>query len=337
MAVALSVLDQSPISADMTSGDALRNTIDLARAADELGFVRYWVAEHHGTPMLAGTSPEILIGPIAAATRRIRVGSGGVMLPHYSPLKVAETFSLLTAFHPGRIDLAVGRAAGTDAITTFALQRDRRQASPDDFPEQLSELLAYVRDGFPNGHRFASLWNPMNGATRRMATDPVPWLLGSSPSSGVWAAELGLPYAFADFIAPGGREIAQQYRQNFVPCATLTAPKVIVAAWALCAETQEEADRLASSSRMAFAHFLSGDPIKVPSVNTALAFLERNQEVVDAVVRRRRAIIGTPPIVRQKLEALASDYGADEVMVVTITFDHAARKRSYELLAREFQ
>src|SRR6185295_2442420 len=136
MPLALSVLDQSPISQGMTPGDALGNTIDLARLADRLGFARYWVAEHHGTSMLAGTSPEILIGPIAAATSRLRVGSGGVMLPHYSPLKVAETFKLLSALHPGRIDLAVGRAAGTDPMTAFALQRDRRNAAPDDFPEQ---------------------------------------------------------------------------------------------------------------------------------------------------------------------------------------------------------
>src|SRR5215510_879305 len=186
MAPHLSVLDQSPISAGMSAGDALRNSVDLAGLVDRLGFRRYWVAEHHGTVMLAGTSPEILIGPIAAATSRLRVGSGGVMLPHYSPLKVAETFNILSALYPGRIDLAVGRAAGTDPLTAFALQRDRRTAAPDDFPEQLTELLCYVRDGFPAGHRLGRLrWIalPARGG-------PEPWLLGSSPQSGIWAAEL---------------------------------------------------------------------------------------------------------------------------------------------------
>src|SRR5437762_9285932 len=193
MSLRLSVLDQSPISQGMTPADAVHNTSDLARLSDRLGFTRYWLAEHHGTAMLAGTSPEIVIGPVAAATGNIRVGSGGVMLPHYSPLKVAETFGLLNALYPDRIDLAVGRAAGTDPLTAFALQRDRRTASPDDFPEQLVELLAYIRDGFPAGHRFA---RSRPGTIASHA--PRPWLLGSSPQSGVWAAEAGLPYAFAD-------------------------------------------------------------------------------------------------------------------------------------------
>src|SRR5215203_549132 len=151
----LSVLDQSPISAGSTGPQALANTLDLARLADELGYHRYWVAEHHGGPMLAGPSPEVLIGPIAAATERIRVGSGGVMLPHYSPLKVAETFSMLAGLYPGRIDLGLGRAPGTDPQTMFALQRDRRQAAPDDFPEQLAELLALLEDRLPADHPFA--------------------------------------------------------------------------------------------------------------------------------------------------------------------------------------
>ena len=327
MTLRLSVLDQSPISQGQTGGDALRNSVDLARLADRAGYFRYWVAEHHGTSMLAGTSPEILIGPIAAATTHLRVGSGGVMLPHYSPLKVAETFSLLSALYPGRIDLAVGRAAGTDPVTAFALQRDRRHAGPDDFPEQLSELLAYVRDGLPRAHRFARLAS-LPGDPER----PQPWLLGSSPQSGIWAAECGLPYAFADFIFPGGAEFARRYRAQFVPTPMQPSPYVVVCAWALCAETDEEAHRLAASSRMAFAHFLAGDPIRVPPVETALDFLARRPDAMNAVSQRRRAIIGTPASVRERLEALRAEYEADEVMVVTITYDHDARKRSYELL-----
>jgi luciferase family oxidoreductase group 1 len=257
-------------------------------------------------------------------------------LPHYSPLKVAETFSMLSALHPGRIDLAVGRAAGTDPGTAFALQRDRRHALPDDFPEQLAELLAHVRDGFPAGHRFARLRqaNPANPAN---PSNPEPWLLGSSPQSGVWAAALGLPYAFADFIYPGGAAVARQYRESFVPSKSLGSPRVIVAAWALCAETDEEAHRLASSSRVAFAHFLNGTPIRVPPVETAVEFLRQHPDSLDAITRRRRAIIGTPAVVREQLDTLAGQYGADEVMIVTITHEHAARRRSYELIAQEFR
>src|SRR3954470_2916558 len=204
----VSVLDQSPVSEGSTGSQALQNTIDLARLADGLGYHRYWVAEHHGGGMVAGPSPEVLIGPIAAATTNLRVGSGGVMLPHYSPLKVAENFSILAGLFPGRIDLGIGRAAGTDAMTTFALQRDRRQAAPDDFPEQLAELLALLEDEFPEGHALGRYVATLPGRPEL----PEPWLLGSSAQSAIWAGELGLPYAFADFINPEGAEIAQLYR-----------------------------------------------------------------------------------------------------------------------------
>src|SRR4051812_18343107 len=285
-ALRLSVLDQSPVPEGSTGPDALRNTLDLARHAEALGYHRYWVAEHHGGGMLAGPAPEALIGPIAFATARMRVGSGGVMLPHYSPFKVAETFSLLAGLFPGRIDLAVGRAAGTDPLTAFALQRDRRQASPDDFPEQLAELLAHVRDGFPAGHRFARSRLP--GGSER----PTPWLLGSSPQSGVWGGEMGLPYAFADFINPGGAAIARRYRETFTPSPALQNPRVIVAVWALAAETTEEAERLASSARVAFIRFLMGTPIPVPPVEEALRFLDQHPESHQIFADRRRAIVG---------------------------------------------
>ncbi|MGH2849209.1 MAG: LLM class flavin-dependent oxidoreductase, partial [Solirubrobacteraceae bacterium] len=263
-ALAISVLDQSPVSAGSTGSDALRNTIDLAVLADSLGFRRYWVAEHHGGPMLAGPSPEVLIGPIAAATSAIRVGSGGVMLPHYSPLKVAESFSVLAGLFGDRIDIAIGRAAGTDPMTTFALQRDRRQAAPDDFPQQLAELLAYLEDRLPPDHPFAALAGVLPGRPHA----PEPWLLGSSPQSALWAAELGLPYAFADFINPnGGADITASYRSHYVPSKPHPDPRVIVAVWALCADTDEDANRLAASSRMAFTLFLQGHLIPVPPVD----------------------------------------------------------------------
>jgi luciferase family oxidoreductase group 1 len=332
MALTLSVLDQAPISQGMSAGDALRNSVDLARWTDKLGYRRYWVAEHHATPMLACASPEALIGPIASETRRIRVGSGGVMLPHYSPLKVAETFGMLAGLYPGRIDLAVGRAPGSDPMTAWVLQRDRRQAAPDDFPEQLSELLAYVRDGLPAGHRFARYARLPQSADR-----PEPWLLGSSPQSAVWAAELGLPYAFADFINPDGAGIARHYRETFTAHGQPpSSPRIVVGAWALCADSDEEAQRLAASSRMAFTLFLQGQLIEVPPVDTALDFLAQHGAAQQPFGRRRRAIVGTPDAVRPQLESLAAEYGAEEVMVVTITYAHAARRRSYELLARAF-
>jgi luciferase family oxidoreductase group 1 len=253
------------------------------------------------------------------------------MLPHYSPLKVAETFTMLSAIFPERIDLGLGRAAGTDPLTAFALQRDRRQGPPDDFPQQLAELLAYLDNTLPPQHRFARL-SALPGSPER----PVPWLLGSSPQSGVWAAQLGLPYAFADFINPAGGAIARRYRATFKPSGVREAPRVIVATWALCAETDAEAQRLAASSRMAFALFLQGQPGPIPPVAEALPFLEAHADIANEFFRQRRWTVGAPGAVREQLEAIADDYGADEIMVVTITHDHGARRRSYELLAEAF-
>ena len=328
MDVRLSVLDQSPIPEGSSGAEALRNTVDLARLTDELGYRRYWVAEHHGTPGLASASPEALIGPIAAVTANMRVGSGGVMLPHYSPLKVAETFSALGGLFPGRIDLGFGRAPGTDPMTTFALQRDRRAPAPDDFPEQMTELLGYLNGGLPPAHPFARLASTLPGLPER----PEPWLLGSSPQSGIWAAELGLPYAFADFINAEGAEIAARYRAQ----AREAAPQLAVATWALCAETEAEAQRLASSSRMMMRLLGEGRLIPVPSAEKAMRFLASRPSPAGSRERRRRAIVGDPDQVRAGLEAVVLEYGADEVMVVTITHDHEARRRSYELIAEAF-
>jgi luciferase family oxidoreductase group 1 len=331
--LALSVLDQSPISEGMTGADALGNSVDLARLADDLGYTRYWVAEHHGTPMLASASPEALIGPIAAATKNLRVGSGGVMLPHYSPLKVAETFSVLSGLFPGRIDLGLGRAPGTDARTTFALQRDRSRAMPDDFPDQLSELIAYLEDDLPSDHPFASL-----GKLPGRPGSPDLWLLGSSPQSAIWAAQLGIGYSFADFINPAGAEIAQVYRDRFTAGERLPEPKLSVAVWAIAADTDEEAQRLAASSRMSMTLLRQGRLIQVPPVEKAVRFLAEHGPPPGPESRGggRRAVIGTPEKVRADLEEVAEQYGAEEVMVVTITYDHEARRRSYELIAQEF-
>jgi luciferase family oxidoreductase group 1 len=328
----LSVLDQSPISEGSTGADALRNTLDLARLADELGYHRYWVAEHHGGPMLASASPEALIGPIAAATEGIRVGSGGVMLPHYSPLKVAETFTILAGLYPGRIDLGLGRAAGTDPMTTFALQRDRRQAAPDDFPQQLAELLAYLDDSLPEDHPFARLAGVLPGRPHL----PTLWLLGSSPQSAIWAGQLGLPYAFADFINAEGADIAKLYRERFEPNDHLQAPRTAVALWALAAPTDDEAIHLSTSSRMSFTMLRRGELIPVPPPEKATEFLKAEGKPLTGGRPGRRSIVGTPEKVRAEIEAVAVEYGAEEVIVVAITYDHQARRRSYELLAEAF-
>jgi luciferase family oxidoreductase group 1 len=325
----LGVLDQSPIPEGSSAGDALRNSIDLARLTDGLGYSRYWVAEHHGTSGLACNSPEALIGPIAAATARIRVGSGGVMLPHYSPLKVAETFSMLSGLFPGRIDLGIGRAAGTSPMVAYALQRDRRQPAPNDFREQLDELLALLSNRPVPDNRFARL------ASVRFASPEVS-LLGSSPDSAVWAAELGLPYVFADFINPDGAMIARYYREQFSASETLKAPRTSVACWVICADTDEEAARLAYSFRMMMTLLFRGQSIAVPTVEHAERFLLEEGLDPARTPPNRRIITGTPERVRAAIEALARDYQAEEVLIVNIMHDHLARRRSYELIAGVF-
>jgi luciferase family oxidoreductase group 1 len=326
----LSVLDQTPVSEGSSAARALRNSLELAREAERLGYFRYWVAEHHGGELVAGPSPEVLIGPIAAATERMRVGSGGVMLPHYSPLKVAESFGVLAGLYPGRIDLGVGRAAGTDPITAHALQRDRAHPMPDDFPEQLAELLAYFERSFPPGHALARIAAALPGNPET----PEVWLLGSSAQSAIWAAELGLPYAFADFINSHGAAHAESYRSRFRADRRLAEPRVAVALRAIVAETEEEAERLATSWRMAFDLLRRGRPIAVPPPAKAARYLELHGSEREGPERPRR-LTGTPAQVRAGIEQAVAEYGAEEAIVVTITHDHAARLRSYELLAAE--
>ena len=275
MAFLLSVLDQSPIPAGSTAGDALQNTLDLARLADRLGYHRYWLAEHHGTPGLACNSPEVMIGPVAAATSNIRVGSGGIMLPHYSPLKVFESFSMLSSLYPGRIDLGLGRAPGTSSRVAHALQRDRRQPLPDDFREQLDELLGYIKNG-----------------------EPEPYLLGSSPQSAVWAAELGLPYVFADFINPAGEPYAAFYREHF--CSFRRGRTRHLSRRSRCAPGQcaprlhEEAVRLSASARMMMLLLFRGQLIAVPPVEQALEFLAHEGAPMRRFRSHRRVIAGDP-------------------------------------------
>ena len=323
----LCVLDQSPIPEGSSAGDALRNTLDLARVADRLGYARYWLAEHHATPGLACASPEAMIGPVAAATTNLHVGSGGIMLPHYSPLKVAETFSMLSGLFPGRIDLGVGRAHGSSSAVARTLQRDRRFLAPDDFPDQLTELLAYF--DAPQASPFAQI------PALRFASPEV-WLLGSSPQSAIWAAERGLPYAFADFINPDGAPLAQYYREHFQPSHLLKEPKVAVCVWAVCAPAHEAAVRLSLSARMMMLLLFRGQLIPVPPIEKAEEFLAREGVEPQTLPLRRRVIAGDPAQVHTALEAVAADYAAEEVFVVNILYDHSARLRSYELIAEQF-
>ncbi len=326
----LSVLDQSPIAEGSTGAQALERTLGLARLADRLGYHRFWVAEHHGTPTLAGAAPEALIGPIAAVTARMRVGSGGVMLHHYSPRKVAETFSVLGGLFPGRIDLGLGRGADANPVTTHALQRDRRVPDPQDYPDQLAELVAYLEGRSPPDGRFASL-----AALPGLPGRPEPWLLGSSLESAIWAGQLGLPYAFGDFINPAGAETAHLYRSSFAGSERVPDPQVAVCVAAICAETDEQAKRLSASARMCARMAHRGTPIPVPPVERALRDMEQAEEPA-TLPKQRRMVLGSPATVRIGLEAVAGEYGADEVVIVTVTHSHDARERSYELIAEAF-
>lgn len=327
----LSVLDQSPVAEGTTAADAVQNTLDLARTCDALGYDRYWLAEHHSSISIVGVAPEALIGPVALATERIRVGSGGIMLPHFSPFKIAETFRLLGAIAPGRIDLGLGRAPGTDQRTAFALQRDRsHRIAPDDFPNHVAELLGYLSDTLPADHVFAPLARNLPDGTEG---SPDPWMLGSSPDSARWAGELGLPYCIADFINPQAVPLADLYRQSFQPSRWAAEPHLMVSSWTLAAADRAEAEELALPFDMMFAHLMRGEFIKVPSVETARAWADANPS---RPRRDRRMLLGNGAEVRTAIEEVAALYGAQEMMLVNIMPDHAKRKHSYALVAEAF-
>jgi luciferase family oxidoreductase group 1 len=324
----LSVLDQSPIPAGGTAADAVRNTIDLAQAAERFGYRRYWLAEHHASPALAGVAPEALIGTVALATERIRVGSGGIMLPHYSPFKIAETFTLLGTMGPGRIDLGLGRAPGSDQRTAYALQRDRsKRMSAGDFPEQVAELLGYLEASLPDDHPFKPLEATLPSGAEG---SPEVWMLGSSPDSAMWAGQMGLPYCIADFINSDALPLADLYRQHFTPSARCAAPNLTVAVWAIAGEDKTEAERLAMPARVMFAHLVRGSLIPVPTVEEAAAWLAANP----LPPARRRTLLGSGAEVAAEVHAVAELYGAQEMMLVNILPEHAPRVRSYQLVAQ---
>ncbi|HVA69350.1 MAG TPA: LLM class flavin-dependent oxidoreductase [Candidatus Binataceae bacterium] len=332
----LSVLDQSPVPAGFTAADALRNTIDLARVTDRLGYERYWIAEHHAIESLASPAPEILLARIGCETSGIRIGSGAVLLPHYSPMKVAEIFRMLEALYPGRVDLGVGRAPGGTALETYALRRERSgpPSSVDDFPQQLLELMAFLKGEFPARHPFAQIH-----LTPEAAGIPEIWMLGSSMWSASAAAQLGLPYAFAHFIdQQPTRSALEYYRAHFVPTGERRAPRQIVAIGVVCADTEAEARRLVSSSRLLIRRIRRGERGPVPTPEEAVAALDSTPDPMPPVPSEfPRYIVGDPEQVRERLIEMASRLGLDELMVVTITHDHRARVRSYELLAEALE
>lgn len=328
----LSILDLSFVTSGAPPSAALRNTLDLARAADEIGYLRYWVAEHHNLPSVASPAPEIMIGQIAAATSRIRVGSGGVMLPNHAPLTVAERFRMLEAFFPGRIDLGLGRAPGTDQVTAYAL-RQRQDVRPgDDFLERLQELILWETGGFPEGHPFRKV--------KAMPSDvrlPPLWLLGSSDYSAALAAQIGVGFAFAHHFATHDAVDAMlSYRRGFRASAWQERPYAILGVAAICGETDAEAERLASSADLNVLRRSHGEYLPIPSPDEALAYPYTAAD--REIIRRNRArlFVGAPETVRDKLKALVAATEADEVMIISAIHDHEARKASYRLLARAF-
>jgi luciferase family oxidoreductase group 1 len=334
----LSILDQSPVPAGFSPADALRNTIHLARAADQLGYERYWIAEHHAIETLASPAPEILIARVAAETSGIRVGSGGVLLPHYSPLKVAEVFRMLHALYPDRIDLGVGRAPGSGGLEAFALQRERsKRLQASDFAEQLTELLAFLHHGFPPEHPFSRI-----KVSPEMPGAPYVWLLGSSEWSASAAAQFGLPYAFAHFIGPEQTMAAlAHYRANFMPSKFLPKPRPIVTLGVVCADTEAEAERLAASTKLLIRRIrLGGERRPVSTPEDAIKELETLGEGADPLPwdesRWPRYIVGDAKKVRGILEIMARELQVEEFMILTVIHDHQARVHSYELLAETF-
>jgi len=328
----LSILDQSPIISGHTPAQAIRATLELARAAERLGYRRYWLAEHHAMQGLADPCPEILLGQVAAQTTRIRVGTGGVLLPYYSPLKVAEVFRMYEALFPGRIDLGIGRAPGGSLLTARAMNAEAG-GSEDRFPTQVQETIGYLDDALPPHYPFAAVKAMPSGPT-----SPQVWLLGSSDFSGSLAAYLGLRFSFAHFIsAHGGAAVMQAYRNDFRSAYRDPNPYCMVAVFAICASTQEQAERLAASIDLRRLQMARGEEQPVATADEALArpYSEAERTIIEK--ERARAVVGSPQRVKARLLELKEQFQADEVMVVTITGDYATRLRSYELLAEAFE
>ena len=329
--IKLSILDQSPIISGHTPAQAVHETIRLAQAAEQLGYHRYWLAEHHSIAALADPCPEILVTRVAAATSTIRVGTGGVLLPYYSAFKVAEQFRMLEALYPGRIDLGIGRAPGGDQMTALAMGEGRYPGA-ENFPEQVQYLAAYLDDALPANHPFAGVKAMPAGPTA-----PQMWLLGSSDYSGALAAQLGLRFAFAHFIsAEGGDTVMHDYRRRYQPSGREPAPQALLCVFVICAGTTDEAERLTRSISLRRLNMDYGVNAPVPNHDEAARYPYTDADQRRIAHHRRRVVAGAPAAVRDKLLEMAQAFAADELMVITITGDYASRLRSYELLAEAF-
>jgi len=326
--VPLSVLDLVPVRAGSTAADAMREAVDLARAAERLGYVRYWFAEHHGMAGIGSSAPEILIAHVAAATTRIHLGSGGIMLPNHVPLRVAEVFHTLEALHPGRIDLGIGRAPGTDPATSRAL----RPFDSEQFPQQLQEMLALSTHAYPADHPFGSI-----RVIPQEVTMPPIWILASSGATAAFAGANGFGYGFARHFSPSppGPSI-RAYRDAFRPSPHFPRPHVILGVAAICAETQDEAEYLASSTDLAWVRRHRGQLLPLPSPAEASAYQYAPEDRVVIESNRVRQFVGTPWKVAAMIRQLVADTESDEVMVTTMIYGPAERLRSYELLAAEW-
>ncbi|MFI5524844.1 LLM class flavin-dependent oxidoreductase [Streptomyces platensis] len=339
--VPLSVLDLVTVGAGSTASRAVRTAVDIARTAERRGFHRYWVAEHHSMPGVASSSPAVLLAHLAAHTERIRLGSGGVMLPNHAPLVIAEQFGTLEAMAPGRIDLGLGRAPGTDGATAAALRRtERLHEGADEFPQQLAELTRFLDDSFPDGHPYATIHavpGPVQATSPGGVQDPHRpplWLLGSSGFSARLAGSLGLPFAFAHhFSAANTLPALDLYRASFRPSEALAEPYALIGVAALAAEAEQEARRQVMTGALSMVRLRTGRPGLVPSPEEAEAyrFNERERGFVDSWLGN--VIHGTPDAVRQGLDDLAKRTGADELMITANAHGGAARLRSYELIA----
>jgi luciferase family oxidoreductase group 1 len=330
----LTVVEQSPVRKGGSGEDALRETIELARATERMGYERFWVAEHHNIQSIASTSPEILIGQIGAATSQIRIGSGGVMLPHYSAFKVAENFRMLEILFPGRVDLGLGRAPGGDQRTAAALAYPAQPIDVRSYPEQVDDLIGYLGDRLPPEHPFSMLrpGPPTEGM-------PEVWLLGSGIDSAHLAAERGLPFSFAHFFgqAAQGPQVLDHYRRHFRPSRECAEPTVHVAIQVMCADTQEEAEWHASSLRLGRIQMARNEKREgIVSPEEASRHIFTPEELRFLEQSGMRGTTGDVARVRGELEELAERYATDHFGVVTICYDFEARKRSYELLADVF-
>jgi luciferase family oxidoreductase group 1 len=331
MPLALSALDLVPVADGVSSGQAVRHSLALARELDRLGYVRVWYAEHHNMPAIASTTPATLIALAAQQTQRIRVGSGGVMLPNHAPLQVAESFKMLESIYPGRIDLGIGRAPGTDQLTALALRGSREALLVHDFPDRLAELRS-----FGTGLRREQPFAGVSAYPEDVALPPI-FLLGSSDFSSALAAQLGLAFGFAAHFSPDPPDLPMlAYRRGFRPSESRAAPYAILTVSVICADTAAEAERLASSMQLSWVRLRAGRPSKIPSPEAALSYPYSELEAAAAGAYRKLQIVGTPAAVREQIEALARRTHADEVMVTTVTHDDRARTRSYQLLAAAF-